>query len=154
MDKARKFLDSTGGKALGIALAIAGVAGLYFAGRSWFGKSEAARMAGERVFICSETGKSFNHTMKVGEAIPVICPHTGRNTGYPGELCFWTADGGVKTEPTVVLLRNLVGERGPTFCPDCGRLVRAQNPRPENSSGPPPRKEQYKETGRSDRARE
>jgi hypothetical protein len=60
------------------------------------------------------------------------------NTGYPAEACYWTADGGTKTEPTWVLMNAVLGKPGPTFCPDCGRLVVARNPMPGPGVKPPP----------------
>jgi hypothetical protein len=100
-------------------------------------------MARERTFICAQTGKSFEHTLKLGEAIPVKSPYSGQNTGYPAELCYWTKDGRIKKEPTAVLLKTLVGERGPTFCPECGRLVVGHNPRPKAGDAPPPTEAEY-----------
>jgi hypothetical protein len=82
--------------------------------------------------------------LKVGDQIPVKSPHSGKSTGYPAELCYWTKDGVIKSEPTAVLLRSHLGERSPTFCPDCGRLVVGHNPRPSQGDKPPPTQAEYK----------
>ena len=59
---------------------------------------------------------------------PVKSPHSGKETGYEPERCYWTADGKPKPEPTYVLLNAAVGKPGPTFCQDCKRLVVGLNP--------------------------
>ena len=100
-----------------------------------YGKS-AARLAAERVFICAETGKIFEHTIREGEEEPIKSPYTGRNTGYEPETCFWTKgpDGKyrAKLTPTYVLLKSRVNPktREKTYCPDCGREVKPHNPLP------------------------
>src|SRR5947207_2814894 len=57
-------------------------------------------------FVCSETGKAFNYELKEGDSIPVRSPFSGKNTGYPAELCYWTKDGTMKETPTPVLLNE------------------------------------------------
>ena len=99
---------------------------VYFA----FGRESTARRANERTFICSETGKTFHYTLRDGDRFPVYSPHSKKNTGFPTEVCYWTADGGVKREPTYVLLNEYIGKEGPTICPDCGRKVYSHNPPP------------------------
>ncbi len=92
--------------------------------------------AAERGFICSETLKPFAHTITRGEIEPIESPHTGRQTGYQAEKCYWTkdADGrwAVKDEPTFVLLKQRVDPQSDekTYCPDCGREVVGHNPKP------------------------
>jgi hypothetical protein len=113
--------------------------------------SEAAKAASERTFICAETGKTFDHVLERGEVIPVKSPHSGKNTGYPAELCYWTKDGSTRTDPVPVLLEEHKGIRGPTFCPDCGRRVVAHNPFPQPGAKPPPLRAEY--TGAAERAR-
>jgi hypothetical protein len=92
----------------------------------------------EPTYVCAETGKPFKHRSELGESPPVLSPYTGRNTGYPAEPCFWTADGSPKSDPTWVILNQSLGKSGPTFCPDCGRLVVGHNPAPGPGVRTPP----------------
>ncbi len=83
-----------------------------------------------RTYICSESGKVFKAKIKDGESWPVTSPYSKKRTGYPAERCYWTKDGGVKKDPTYVLLNEDIGKPGPTICPDCGRKVYKHNPAP------------------------
>jgi hypothetical protein len=140
----REWLDSPAGKIVaGVIFAVAAVA-VFFSVRGLFGQSSEVAAANERVFIDRETGKSFAHELKVGETFPVRAP-SGKNSGFPAELCYWTKDGQQKTDPTPVLLKTWVGQEGPTFCPDCGRLVRPHNPKPMAGDKPPPTEAEYKQ---------
>jgi len=139
------FAKTTIGKAtLAVVIVVATVFSFYqFKGL--FGKSEAAAIGNDRVFICSETHKSFRVDLEklVGQPFPVYSPYSGKNTGYPAELCYWTKDGNVKTDPTPVLLNSFIGIPGPTFCPDCGRLVVAHNPVASVGRKVPPTQAEY-----------
>ncbi len=95
------------------------------------------------MYIDTETGKTFRHKNETGETHPIESPYSGKRTGVVAEPCFWTADGGTKSEPTWVLLNELAGKQGPTFCPDCGRLVVGHNPQPGEGVRPAPTKEEY-----------
>jgi hypothetical protein len=95
------------------------------------------------IYMCTETGKAFKHKNEEGEVPPVYSPYSGKNTGVKAELCYWTADGGTKKDPTPVLLNRLAGKDGPTFCPDCGRLVVGHNPAPRPGAKPPPTRAEY-----------
>ena len=75
--------------------------------------------------------------------MPVLSPFSGKNTGYPAELCYWTKDGSIKTDPTPVLLNTYIGDNSPTFCPDCGRLVVGHNPRAVAGAHAPPTKQEW-----------
>ena len=143
----REFLNTTTGKAF-TALLLAG-AMLIATWMLWrkVGSSEAARLANQRVFVCAQTGKPFSVELKDGMSIPVKSPYSGQQTGYPAELCYWTKDGKPKDEPTAVLLNSWVGKSGPTFCPDCGRLVVGHNPSPSPDRKPPPTREEYQSAG-------
>lgn len=79
---------------------------------------------------------------------PVKCPDTGKETGYEAELCYWTKDGHPKDEPIPVLLNKYKGDPGPTFCPDCGRLVVYHNPLAVEGHTPPPTEEEYRARAR------
>jgi hypothetical protein len=90
-----------------------------------------------RLFVDSDSGKTYYLTIKVGMATcPAINPDTGKPTLYMPEVCYWNADGTTKTTPTYVILNSALGKPGPTFCPDCGRLVIENNPAP--GGGQPP----------------
>jgi hypothetical protein len=106
-------------------------------------KSEAIDRTRYRLFMDSETGKTFTLELKIGMTIPVISPYTGRATGYQPEACYWNADGTTKSTPTYVILNSYLGKSGPTFCPDCGRLVVANNPPPAPGQRPPPTRDEY-----------
>lgn len=95
-----------------------------------------------RIFIDAQTGAAFHHELVLGESIPVQAP-SGGMTGYPAELCYWTKDGQPKKDPTAVLLNSMIGKPGPTFCPDCGRLVVLNNPPALPGMTPPPTREEY-----------
>jgi len=94
------------------------------------------------MYVDSETGQAFPHKNVVGESVPILSPYSGKNTGYPGVACYWTASGQIKDEPTWVLMNSYIGKRGPTFCPDCGRLVNPIAPRPNPGDKPPPTREE------------
>jgi hypothetical protein len=139
----RKFLKTPAGTALGIALALAAFGLMVYVVRGTFGESEAQAMSRDRLFICAKTGKTFTYELKVGDTMPVRSPYSGENTGYRAELCYWTADGKPKAEPTPVLLNELTGKPGPTFCPDCKRLVVGHNPKATSDRRPPPTEKEY-----------
>ncbi len=82
------------------------------------------------VYMCAETDKTFLHTPVTGEIEPILSPHTQRKTGYRPESCYWTKDGKQKKQPTYIILNEVLGKKGPTICPDCGRLVDAHNQPP------------------------
>lgn len=97
-----------------------------------------------RKFVCSETGKAFDHALRVGDSPPVISPFTNKRTGFPAEPCFWTPDGQQKKEPVSwVILNAYLNKEGETKCPDCGRPVvphnaeQAQRRRPAQASTAP-----------------
>src|SRR5215217_1857293 len=133
----REFLEQKTGKYAAIAAVSVILVISAYVIYSTFGGSEASKAANERVYIDASTGKPFNHKLVIGETIPIKAP-SGKQMGYPAELCFWTKDGKGKAEPTPVLLNQVVGKPGPTFCPDCGRLVVGYNPYPGPNKKPPP----------------
>jgi hypothetical protein len=137
MEQLQKWLQTTSGKAATVLLSLA-LIGLVV----WmFMRALGTDTPGDPnnvTYVCSETGKAFKHRNVVGEEMPILSPYSGRNTGYPAESCYWTADGHVKTEPTWVILNQVLGKTGPTFCPDCGRLVIGHNPPAVDGAKPPP----------------
>ncbi|HUN80908.1 MAG TPA: hypothetical protein VMV81_05285 [Phycisphaerae bacterium] len=86
------------------------------------------------MFVCSESGKPFEYTLKNGEDTPVMSPFSNKKTGYPAESCYWTKDGKRKSKPTYVILNSRLGKTGDTICPDCGRPVTDHNPLPPAST--------------------
>jgi hypothetical protein len=138
VEAVRDFLNTGKGKAVTYAGVAAAAIVLLLVLRSMLGDSEAAAQSKNRIFIDAETRKPFEHELQVGETIPTMAP-SGKKTGFPAELCYWTADGKIKDKPTPVLLNRYIGARNlPTFCPDCGRLVVGHNPRPVKDDNPPP----------------
>ena len=144
----RVFFASSKGKFVAVVLVLAGLVAAYFSLRSQLDPYAAYS---DRTFICSETGKSFAHKLKAGESEPIMSPYSGKETGYEAELCYWTKDGKTKSDPTPVLMNRYKGVHGPTFCPDCGRLVVGHNPMPGPDSKPPPTEAEYAKGGRAPR---
>jgi hypothetical protein len=136
-----KMAENRSARPLLIAVSIAAVLGALYLVRNSFNSSVAAGER-QRIFVDSTTGKGFPHELVLGETIPVDAPSGGK-TGYPAELCYWNKDGTIKSDPTPVLLNEMIGKSGPTFCPDCGRLVVPHNPYPVPGSRPPPTMEEY-----------
>jgi hypothetical protein len=147
----RKFLDTSAGKVAAIVLAVGAVGLMVYMVRASLGPTEAEAASRDRLFICSETGKTFTHEVKVGESMPVHSPHSGKDTGYQAELCYWTADGKPKDTPTPVLLNERMGNPGPTFCPDCKRLVVGHNPGAQAGRRPPPVEAEYQQARKDNR---
>jgi hypothetical protein len=139
----REFLGGQAGKIFGAFVCLVGIVLVIHSWRHHLRAGDAATLSRERVFICSETQKAFEHMPVPGEQIPVLSPYSGKNTGYPAEACYWTKDGQIKSDPTWVLLNETIHKPGPTFCPDCGRLVVAHNPRPKPGDKPPPTQDEY-----------
>ena len=129
-----------------IALAVCGLVAVGAVIR-WLNKDtdadDLAEDSRNRWFVCTETGKPFRKELETGMTFPVESPHSGKPTGVLAELCYWTTDGQPKQDPTPVLLNDRAGKTGPTFCPDCGRLVVAHNPVPLAGAKPPPTQAEY-----------
>lgn len=142
MKGVREFLNSPQGRIVGVAICVVAIGAMVWSIKGAMGPSEAGAMSADRTFIDAATGKPFHHELQQGETIPVKAP-SGEKTGYPAELCYWTADGQIKETPTAVLMNSWKGVPGPTFCPDCGRLVVPHNPRPTPGSKPPPTQAEY-----------
>jgi hypothetical protein len=143
----QRFLDTNVGKIAVGALLIGAIGVAVWAFKNSFGTSSAVANANDRVFVDAKTGKPFNVDLKKGMTIPIAAP-SGGNTGYPAEMCGWTKDGKMRSEPYPVLLNSWLGKTDPTFCPDCGRLVVGHNPPPDpNNLRPPPLQSEYKAKG-------
>lgn len=142
MRPSRRLLESTGGKAVVIAVVVVAVSFAAYMCVAFF-KGDTPDFASYTTYVCSETNKPFRHKNEMGETLPILSPYSGKNTGYPGEACYWKEDGSVKDEPTWVLLNEAIGKSGPTFCPECGRLVVGHNPHPKPGMKPPPTHAEY-----------
>jgi hypothetical protein len=142
IEQFRRFLSSTGGKVVITILAFGLITFAMYSVKSFL-KGDTPDSAFHTMYICTETGKAFDHQNKVGETVPILSPYSGKNTGVPAEACYWTADGGTMKDPTWVLLNTEIGKPEPTFCPVCGRLVVARNPPPSSGRQPPPTKEEW-----------
>ena len=137
MENLLKFLRTGPGTILLVIVVILGIgASVYFV-RAWW-KGETPDDAHYTMFIDAETGQTFKHFNAIGDSIPLMSPYTKKATAYPAEACYWTVDGGVKKDPTWVLVNERQGKPGPTFCPDCGRLVVGNNPKADPSRSAPP----------------
>jgi hypothetical protein len=142
MAQFRALLEKPWGKWAGVSFALIAVCiAAYFIKTSLFPSAIAQERT--RNFIDAQTMKPFTHELEKGETIPVDAP-SGK-TGYPAELCYWNKDGSTKSDPTYVILNIYLGKPGPTFCPDCGRLVIGHNPMPQPGDRPPPTQEEYEQ---------
>ncbi len=144
MLKLREFFETTAGKITSGVLICVGLLIAFLSMKSNLGEGDAAAISRSRIFVCSETGKSFTKEIDLGDSIPMVSPFSGKPTGFPAELCYWTSDGTPTDEPTAVLLNSYAGKSEPTFCPDCKRLVTARNSVPSPDGTPPPTETEYK----------
>lgn len=143
MEFLKRFFDSSAGKIVAGLIVVLSCGAIYVQIRHTFSPPDLAAFR-YRPYICAATGKEFDHELVLGETIPVLSPYSGQNTGYPAELCYWNKDGTYRTDhPTYVLLNKWTHTPGPTFCPDCGRLVVYHNPVPGPGKSPPPTREEW-----------
>jgi hypothetical protein len=141
----REFFSTKAGYATSIALILVALFFLGFTLKSNLGPAHGITMSARRVFVCSETHKSFTVDLEPGMKPPLKSPYSGKNTGYEfNEVCTWTADGKVAGEPTYVLMNRTLGKSGPTFCPVCQRQVVSDNPQAEPDRKPPPTETEYR----------
>src|SRR5262245_26148215 len=113
MGGTQEFLEGRTGKIAVALLILVALGAIIWIARASFSSSEV-RAANTRTFIDASNGKSFERELAVGESYPVRGP-SGKDTAYPAELCYWTADGKVKQTPTAVLMNEWLGKPGPTF---------------------------------------
>ena len=115
----------------GVSLIVAIGALAFLATRVGGGPPDAGAASRMRVAMDAPTGEVFEKfKIKEGDAAPWEHPETGERTVYPIEKCYWAADGGASATPSYVILNEMLGETGPTTCPDCGRQVVRHNPMP------------------------
>src|SRR5215203_5757959 len=104
--QAREFFRTGAGKYAAMGLVVIALGICAWSIVSNLGADEAFALSSGRVFICSEAKKPYNVTIKAGMKIPYDSPFSGKPTGYPAELCYWTKDGKIKTDPTPVLMNS------------------------------------------------
>lgn len=143
MASVREFLQTSAGKGMAVAVIILGIAAAGWSIWSNVGQPTAVKAANTVVFLDIETGKTFDVELTPDMAYPAKSPYSGHMTGYMAEACGWTKDGHVRKEPFYVVLNSELGKPGPTFCPDCGRLVVAHNPPAVEGHRPPPTQTEY-----------
>ena len=141
LEGAQRFFATRNGQLVAGAVLVVGLLAAIIAIRSAW-RSDIATFSRERPFVDATTGKAFTYEISAGESYPVKAPSGGK-TGYPAELCYWTKDGKTRTDPFPVLLNVYAKKPGPTFCPDCGRLVVPHNPPPRPGENPPPTAAEY-----------
>ena len=139
----RGILNGPAGRAITVVflLAVTGIAG--YVCYTYLRQDATAAAVENPFFVDVESGKSFHQRISADLHVPCKSPFTGKDTGYPAELCYWTKDGKPKADPTAVALNETVGKGGPTFCPDCGRLVVHHNPPAVDGGRPPPTRDEY-----------
>jgi hypothetical protein len=135
----KKLLRTPAGKFIAGGILVIALIAMVFSYRTSFAGFSGAN---SKTYIDLDTGKPFQHTLVDGDRVPLLSP-SGKNNGYPAEACYWNADGTPKTEPTWVLLNQFTKKSGPTFCPECGRLVINNNPVPVPGQPPAPTKSEY-----------
>jgi len=82
-----------------------------------------------RTLMDSETGELFECPIEKLKPYPMLNAKTGKDTMYRTEVCYWGEDCR-KAGGTHVIMNELLGKEGPTYCPVCGHVVRFLNPRP------------------------
>ena len=146
----RQFFDSAAGKATAVAIIVVALGAIFFSVKKV--NCNPALDANTRTYIDAKTLKPYTVELKPGLKTPA--PSPSGNNGYPAELCYWTKDGKPKDDPTPVLLNIWIGKPGPTFCPDCGRLVVAHNPRAGKDVRVPPTQTEYAAAHADEKTRE
>ena len=63
-----------------------------------------------RWFVCSATLKPFRGEVLIGGILSIVSPYSGKKTGYVAESCDWTVNGKTTSDPSHVLLNNVVGK--------------------------------------------
>jgi hypothetical protein len=143
MPKLKEMLRGVGGVILTVVLILGVVYFVWHSSTADTVESSLASDLSSRTLI-DETGATFQVSTAMGSS--TINPKNNK-PGFPVELCWWTKDGKIRADkPYPVLLNQYVNKPGPTFCPDCGRLVVQHNPSPlvpDSRQTPPPTKEEY-----------
>lgn len=141
MGRWHPLLLSTSGK-VGLAVFLLGITVIIYGVSSLTASTDLASLSRQGLFIDAATGKTFQYIIQTGDKVPVLAP-SGQRTGYPAEYCYWTREGTPREEPFPVLLSTYLGQPGPTFCPDCDRLVKPRSSPPLTEQPAPPTREEY-----------
>ncbi len=84
--------------------------------------------ANSRILMDSQTGELFKFSLEdIDGPYPLKNPKTGTKTLYPTEVCYARSCAN-KPNGTHVILNVHFGKDEPTYCPECGALVRFHNP--------------------------
>ena len=144
VDRVRQVLQSKAGYAVCALVVVGAILLTVHSVKANLGATDAVSYSKTRVAVCSETGKAFEVALTPGLTFPVKSPYSGKNTGHLAEeTCNWTADGKVDSKDTYLLMNKTLGKTGPTFCPECHRLVVRNNPRAVEGRQPPPSEAEY-----------
>ncbi len=112
-----------------VAVAIAAIYSI----KGFFGEEDYVARANTRVLMDSETGDLFPFELTENmPPYPHVNPKTGDKTLFPVEWCYARECGAKGGTP--VILNTWLGKEGPTYCPNCGALVRFHNPKPETAN--------------------
>jgi hypothetical protein len=97
---------------------------------------DVQKAANTQWYMDKDTKKLYDIELKEGmKPYPVKNPSTGDMTLYPTEVCYKNecqAAGG-----THVIMNELLGIPGSTYCPKCGALVVFHNPGPRRDFSDP-----------------
>jgi len=132
----REYLQSRAGKNVAVAVVAVGVLAAIISMWSSFKAPDEIADASAPMFINAQTLQAKRIKLDPNQPLP--------SGWYKAELCYWTKDGKPKDDPTYVILNKNRGKPEPTFCPDCGRLVREHNPPGGVGFRPPPTEQEYK----------
>ncbi len=116
-----------------VAFGVIALALVVIAARGIWGTfGEAAVPADTRTLMDVETGKLYEMPVTADWGpYPHVNPDTGKKTLYATEVCYANECG--KHGGTHVIMNELLGKEGPTYCPKCGALVRFHNPGPRTN---------------------
>ncbi len=139
-------LKGSGGPVIAILLVLGASVALYFSVFKPDATSDLVDLNRNRWFI-DEDGKAFLAEIKIGG--PAVPPSPSGKNAFLAELCSWTKEGTIREQPFPVLLNEYINKPGPTFCPDCDRLVVGRNPTPDGDPTvkPPPTRQEYGSRG-------
>ncbi len=115
-------------KRIGAAVLVVAALGL-LAIVAWRSFRTEETPADYRMLMDSETGELFKIKAVDLKPYPMLNSKTGQDTLYRTEVCYWGEECR-KAGGTHVIMNELLGKEGPTYCPVCGHVMRFHNPRP------------------------